>query len=112
MSKDRTLTTAEALTKLMIEHNKYQEYRQTKEKSYNYANKQQIADFAKTLKPEELQTLTKTYAYQRKILEKLNKYLYKERQLNNIYGKEDVHIMELSDEEIAHINKRRAKKNK
>ena len=112
MFKNRNFTTKEALTKLMLEHNNYQEYRQSKNKTYSYIDKQQMTAFAKTLKPEELKTLTKTYAYQKRMLEKLYYHLQQERKLNNIYGKEDVHFMELTDEERELINKRRAKENK
>lgn len=104
-----TMTIADALTQLMLDYNSYQEYRKDNEQSYNFASKQQIADFAKHLKPEELLTLTKSYMYQRQIQTRLSKYLYNERVLNNIYGKEDRNIMELTDEEREHINKRRAK---
>lgn len=104
-----TMTIADALTQLMLDYNSYQEYRKDNEQSYNFASKQQIADFAKHLQPEELLTLTKSYMYQRQIQTRLSKYLYNERVLNNIYGKEDKNIMELTDEEREYINKRRAR---
>lgn len=104
-----TMTTAEALTQLMLDYNSYQEYRKNNKQTYNFASKQQIADFAKQLQPEELLTLTKAYMYQRQMQTNLSKYLYNERILNNIYGKEDRNIMELTDEEREYINKRRAK---
>lgn len=105
-----TMTVADALTKLMLEYNSYQEYRKDNNQSYNFASKQQVAEFAKHLKPEELLTLAKSYMYQRQVQTKLSKYLYNERVLNNIYGKEDKNIMELTDEERELINKRRAAK--
>lgn len=104
-----TMTTAEALKQLMLDYNSYQEYRKNNKQTYNFASKQQIADFAKQLQPEELLTLTKAYMYQRQMQTNLSKYLYNERILNNIYGKEDKNIMELTDEEREYINKRRAK---
>lgn len=104
-----TMTIADALTQLMLDYNSYQEYRKNNEQTYIFASKQQIADFAKQLKPEELLTLTKAYMYQRQMQTNLSKYLYNERILNNIYGKEDKNIMELTDEEREYINKRRAR---
>lgn len=104
-----TMTIADALTQLMLDYNSYQEYRKDNEQSYNFASKQQIADFAKHLQPEELLTLTKSYMYQRKIQTELAKYLYKEKALDNAYGKERPNIMELTDEERDIIKKRRDK---
>ena len=104
-----TMTIADALTQLMLDYNSYQEYRKGKKQSYNFASKQQIAEFAKQLQPEELLTLTKSYMYQRKIQNELAKYLYKEKVLYNAYGKERPNIMELTDEERDIIKKRRDK---
>lgn len=105
-----TMTTTDALNQLMIEYNRYQEYRKDKGESYNFASKQQVAAFAKHLTPEEITTLTKTYLYQRKIQQRLSKYLINEKVLNNYYGKEDTNIMELTDEEREYINKRRQRR--
>lgn len=102
-----TMTASDALNQLMIEYNKYQEYRKQQGQSYTFASKQDIASFAKHLTTEELTTLVKTYIYQRKIQQRLSKYLYNERILNNAYGKEDRNIMELSDEERQYIERRR-----
>lgn len=106
-----TMTIAEALTQLMLDYNRYQEYRKDNEQSYNFASKQQISEFARQLKPEELLTLTTSYVYQRKIQNDLAKYLYKEKVLYNAYGKERPNIMELTDEERDIIKKRRDKRN-
>lgn len=104
------MTAAEAIVQLMIHYNNYQEYRKSNKESYNFAKKQQVIDFARHLSTEELVYLTKTYAYLRKIQQRLSNYLYREKALDNAYGKEDLNIMELSDEERELINKRRAKK--
>ena len=103
------MTVANALTLFMLEYNRYQEYRKDNKQSYNFVNKQQVAEFAKQLTSNELQTLAKTYAYQRQMQTKLSKYQQHERALNRSYGKEDTHFMELTDEEREYINKRRAK---
>lgn len=103
------MTVANALTLFMLEYNRYQEYRKDNKQSYNFVNKQQVAEFAKQLTSNELQTLAKTYAYQRQMQTKLAKYQQHERSLNRAYGKEDTHFMELTDEEREYINKRRAK---
>lgn len=103
------MTVANALTLFMLEYNRYQEYRKDNKQSYNFVNKQQVAEFAKQLTANELQTLAKTYAYQRQMQTKLAKYQQHERALNRAYGKEDTHFMELTDEEREYINKRRAK---
>ena len=103
------MTVANALTLFMLEYNRYQEYRKDNKQSYNFVNKQQVAEFAKQLTPEELQTLAKTYVYQRQMQIKLAKYQQHERALNRAYGKEDTHFMELTDEEREYINKKRAK---
>lgn len=104
-----TMTATEAIKQLMITYNNYQEYRKNNNETYNFASKQQIIDFARQLTTEELIQLTKTYAYLRKIQQRLSNYLYQEKKLNNAYGKEDKNIMELTDEERELINKRRAK---
>jgi len=104
-----TMTIAEALTQLMLDYNNYQEYRKNNGQTYNFASKKQVEAFAKRQEPEALLKLTEAYAQQRIAQNKLAKYLYNERVLNNIYGKEDKNIMELTDEEREHINKRRAR---
>ena len=103
------MTVANALTLFMLEYNRYQEYRKDNKQSYNFVNKQQVAEFAKQLTSNELQTLAKSYVYQRQMQTKLAKYQQHERALNRAYGKEDTHFMELTDEEREYINKRRAK---
>lgn len=110
IKKGATMTAAEAIVQLMIHYNNYQEYRKSNNESYNFAKKQQVIDFARHLSTEELVYLTKTYAYLRKIQQRLSNYIYKEKVLDNAYGKEYINIMELSDEERELINKRRAKK--
>lgn len=104
-----TMTAADAIKQLMITYNNYQEYRKDNNDTYNFASKQQVIDFARQLTTEELILLTKTYAYLRKVQQRLSNYLYQEKKLNNAYGKEDKNIMELTDEERDLINKRRAK---
>lgn len=103
------VTVEDALKQLMMDYNKYQEYRKDNNSNYNFASKQQVAAFAKQLTTEELTTLVKVYATQRKIQQKLSNYLYNQKALDRAYGKEDKNIMELSDEERELINKRRAK---
>lgn len=103
------MTVEDALKQLMMDYNKYQEYRKDNNSNYNFASKQQVAAFAKQLTTEELTTLVKVYATQRKIQQRLSNYLYNQRALDRAYGKEDKNIMELTDEERELINKRRAK---
>ena len=104
-----TMTLEDALKQLMMDYNKYQEYRKDNNNNYNFASKQQVAAFAKQLTTEELTTLVKVYATQRKIQQRLSNYLYNQRALDKAYGKEDKNIMELTDEERELINKRRSK---
>lgn len=104
-----TMTVEDALKQLMMDYNKYQEYRKDNNNNYNFASKQQVAAFAKQLTTEELTTLVKVYATQRKIQQRLSNYLYNQRALDKAYGKEDKNIMELTDEERELINKRRSK---
>lgn len=105
-----TMTISTALTKFLIEQNKYQEYREKTNKTYSYANKQELAAFAKTLKPEELNKLAQTYLYQQEMGRRFAAFRYREHRLNLAYGKEEKNIMELTDEERELINKRRAAK--
>lgn len=106
------MTIAQALNQLMLDYNDYQEYRKTTEQSYAFASKQLVSSFAKHLTSEELEKLTKTYIYQRRMQTRLSNYVWNERRLDNAYGKEDKNIMELTDEEREYINKRRARQAK
>lgn len=90
-----TMTVSTALTKFLIGYNDYQEYRKNNDKSYSYATKQEVAAFAKTLRPEELKKLVQTYLYQQEMEQRLADYKYREHRLNQAYGKEDVHPSEL-----------------
>ena len=109
---DNKMTIAQALKKLLADYNDYQEYRESIGKSHAFASQQQVASFAKHLTSEELEKLTRTYIYQRKIQTRLSNYVWNERRLDNAYGQEDKNIMELTDEEREYINKRRARQAK
>lgn len=82
------MTHKEALQKLMVEYNEYQEYRAKQKQSYNYASAIQLQQWASKLTKEELDLLTKSYLIQRKFQQRLSTYLSTERKLNNIYGKQ------------------------
>lgn len=92
------MTHKQALQKLMIEHNTYQEYRANNEQSFNFVSTQQLQQWAKTLSKEELDLLTKTYLIQRKFQYKLSRYLVQEKKLNKAYGRETVHSSELDQD--------------
>lgn len=104
-----TMTKADALTYLQVTYNDYQAYRKENEKSYHFATKEYMTSFAHSLTAEQLVKLTKVVILLKQFQEMLGKHIFKEMTLNRIYGKENIHYMELSDEEIALINKRRAK---
>lgn len=92
---EATMTVSTALTKFLIGYNDYQEYRKNNDKSYSYATKQEVAAFAKTLRPEELKRLVQTYLFQQEMEQRLSEYKYREHRLNQAYGKEDIHPSEL-----------------
>ena len=110
--KGETMTAEVALTQLMLDYNRYQEYKKDNGQKYNFVSKQQMNAFAKRLREDEIKELIESYEYQRLIQKRLANYLYTEKVLNNVYGREDVHIMELSKEEREYINKRRARQAK
>lgn len=103
-----TTTIEKSLQQLMMDYNRYQEYKKVNNYNYIFASKLEIASFAKQLTTEELVTLVKVYAIQRKIYFRLSRYLRKQRYLDRVYGKEEINIMELSDEERDLINKKRS----
>ena len=107
-----TLTAEVALTQLMLDYNRYQEYKKDNDQRYNFVSRQQMDAFAKRLREDEIKELIESYEYQRLIQKRLANYLYTEKVLNNVYGREDVNIMELSKEEREYINKRRARQAK
>ena len=90
-----TMTISTALTKFLIGYNEYQEYRKDNDKTYSFATKEEVAAFAKTLRPEELNKLAQTYLYQQEMEQRLSDYKYREHRLNKAYGKEDIHPSEL-----------------
>ena len=92
------MTHKQALQKLMMEHNNYQEYRANNEQSFNFVSAQQLQQWAKALSKEELDLLTKTYLIQRKFQYKLSRYLVQEKKLNKAYGKETIHPSELDQD--------------
>lgn len=110
--KGETITAEIALTQLMLDYNRYQEYKKDNDQRYNFVSKQQMNAFAKRLREDEIKELIESYEYQRLIQKRLANYLYTEKVLNNVYGREDVNIMELSKEEREYINKRRARQAK
>lgn len=110
--KGETITAEIALTQLMLDYNRYQEYKKDNDQRYNFVSKQQMNAFAKRLREDEIKELIESYEYQRLIQKRLANYLYTEKVLNSIYGREDVNIMELSKEEREYINKRRARQAK
>ena len=93
----------------MLDYNRYQEYKKDNGQKYNFVSKQQMNAFAKRLREDEIKELIESYEYQRLIQKRLANYLYTEKVLNNVYGREDVNIMELTPEEREYINKRRAR---
>lgn len=103
------MTAEVALTQLMLDYNRYQEYKKDNGKKYNFVSKQQMNAFAEHLREDEIKELIESYEYQRLIQKRLANYLYTEMVLNKVYGREDVNIMELSKEEREYINKRRAR---
>ena len=107
--KGGTMTAEVALTQLMLDYNRYQEYKKDNGQKYNFVSKQQMNAFAKRLREDEIKELIESYEYQRLIQKRLANYLYTEKVLNNVYGREDVNIMELTPEERDYINKRRAR---
>ena len=107
--KGETMTAETALTQLMLDYNRYQEYKKDNGQKYNFVSKQQMNAFAKRLREDEIKELIESYEYQRLIQKRLANYLYTEKVLNNVYGREDVNIMELTPEERDYINKRRAR---
>ena len=107
--KGGTMTAEVALTQLMLDYNRYQEYKKDNGQKYNFVSKQQMNAFAKRLREDEIKELIESYEYQRLIQKRLANYLYTEKVLNNVYGREDVNIMELTPEEREYINKRRAR---
>ena len=110
--KGETMTAETALTQLMLDYNRYQEYKKDNGQKYNFVSKQQMNAFAKRLREDEIKELIESYEYQRLIQKRLANYLYTEKVLNNVYGREDVNIMELTPEERDYINKRRARQAK
>lgn len=106
------LTAEVALTQLMLDYNRYQEYKKDNDQRYNFVSRQQMDAFAKRLREDEIKELIESYEYQRLIQKRLANYLYTEKVLNNVYGREDVNFMELSKEERDYINKRRARQAK
>ena len=90
-----TMTIATALTKFQIGYNNYQEYRKEHNQTYDFANKQDIAAFAKTLKPEELKRLAQTYLYQLEMELRFAAFKYREHRKNLAYGIEYTHPSEL-----------------
>lgn len=110
--KGGAMTAEIALTQLMLDYNRYQEYKKDNDQKYNFASKQQMNEFSKHLREDEIKELIESYEYQRLIQKRLANYLYTEMVLNKVYGREDVHIMELSKEEREYINKRRARQAK
>ena len=107
--KGGTMTAEVALTQLMLDYNRYQEYKKDNGQKYNFVSKQQMNAFAKRSREDEIKELIESYEYQRLIQKRLANYLYTEMVLNKVYGREDVNIMELSKEEREYINKRRAR---
>lgn len=110
--KGGTMTAEVALTQLMLDYNRYQEYKKDNDQRYNFVSKQQMSAFAKRLREDDIKELIESYEYQRLIQKRLANYLYTEKVLNNVYGREDVNFMELSKEERDYINKRRARQAK
>lgn len=92
---EATMTVSTALTKFQIGYNEYQEYRKEHDKTYSFATKEEVASFAKTLRPEELKRLVQTYLFQQEMEQRLAEYKYREHRLNQAYGKEDIHPSEL-----------------
>lgn len=86
---DAAMTATRALTKLMIDYNRYQEYRKNAEQSYNFCSKELLQEFTnKILRPEELEQLVAAYEHINKVQYRLSQYIALENSLNRFYGRE------------------------
>lgn len=83
------------VTKLLIAHNNYQEYRKTSGQAYAFATKTETTDFINHLDKAELEILIKTYEYQQQMQYRLSNYIQSERAKNRAYGVELTHYSEL-----------------
>ena len=52
--KGGTMTEEVALTQLMLDYNRYQEYKKDNDQKYNFVSKQQMNAFAKRLREDEI----------------------------------------------------------
>lgn len=98
------LTKEAVITKLLMAHNNYQEYRKTTGQAYAFATKTETAEFINKLNQQELDILIKTYEYQQQMQYRLSNYIQSERAKNRAYGTDLTHYSEL--EQILEPTKR------
>ena len=105
IQKGGTALSKEAIvTKLLMAHNNYQEYRKTTGQAYAFATKADTTDFINNLDKAELEVLIKTYEYQQQMQYRLSNYIQSERAKNRAYGTDLTHYSEL--EQILEPTKR------
>lgn len=106
--EEYVMTLEDVTTRFMMDYNNYQEYRQEKNKSYNYAKKETVIQFINKLTKEEQNALIATYRYQNHIQNKLAQQIYNQKLLDRIYGKEDIHPSELNKDSELTIKEQKA----